>query len=149
MKVLDEKQPEIKNVFHKDIINALCSKNGPTLVAPNGRRRDFFDRINHHTENEAISFLPQCIVSDQTKFEGILKTAPLVDDYAYLLAEQHDGVLYECPRGKELDLARTYKKNVEVPIDFRSGTLMRDYLLVVPCEVSVGDDWYSMKEVKL
>lgn len=146
LKVLDEKQPEIKNVFHKDIINALCSKNGPTLVAPNGRRRDFFDRINHHTENEAISFLPQCIVSDQTKFEGILKTAPLED--AHLLNESHDSALYEIRPDRAKELVVTYRKNVETEIDFRSGTLIRDYMLKIPMEAEIGENWFAMKGFK-
>jgi hypothetical protein len=117
-------------------------------VAPNGRRRDFFDRPNDpHTLNEAISFLPQAIVSDQTKFSFIptFKEA----EWAYLLVEAHDGSLSEVPIGREEEFAAIYKRNIETPIDFRKGTMRRDYQLVIPAETSVGDSWGSLEEQKI
>src|ERR1035437_2145095 len=51
LKVFHEKQPEIREVFHKDIRAALDASTH-CLVCPNGRRRDFFDRIDKHTYNE-------------------------------------------------------------------------------------------------
>jgi uracil-DNA glycosylase family 4 len=142
-------QPEIKDTFHRQIIQAI---DAPThcLIAPNGRRRDFFDRIDKHTYNEGISFLPQAIVSDQTKFYGIVPTFsdPSISSFAYPLAEMHDGVLAEVRIGRELEYARAYKKNIEVGIDFRSCTLSRDYVLNIPAEVSVGENWFYLEEVK-
>jgi hypothetical protein len=145
-------QPEIKEVFHRDVIKAI---DAPThcLVAPNGRRRDFFDRVDKHTYNEGISQLPQAIVSDQTKFHGIGQTFSTSDIYnwALLLAEAHDGILAEVRKERAMDFGRLYKKNIEsVPIDFRICTLVRDYQLVIPCEVAIGETWFEgdMKEVK-
>lgn len=145
-------QPEIREVFHKEIIRAI---DAPThcLVAPNGRRRDFFDRIDRHTYNEAISQLPQSIVSDQTKFHGIGRTWSdrRVYDFAHLLVEAHDGILAEVKRGRDREFGRMYKTNIEgTPIDFRTCTLRRDYELTIPCEVAIGESWYegAMKEVK-
>jgi uracil-DNA glycosylase len=142
-------QPEIKEVYHRDIMRALDE---PThcLVAPNGRRRDFFDRIDKHTYNEGISFLPQAIVSDQTKFHGIGKTFSDASIYGWasLLAEQHDGMLAEVKNGREVEFGLLYKKNIESePIDFNLCTLKRDYQLVIPCEISVGDNWLEMEDV--
>ena len=138
-------QPEIRAVYHKEIEIALKTTN--CLVAPNGRRRDFFDRIDRHTINEGISFLPQAIVSDQTKFSFIetFATCP----WAYLLVEAHDGALAEVPRGREAEYAEVYKHNVEKPIDFRKGSLKRDYELTIPAEVSVGEDWENLEGVEL
>ncbi len=143
-------EPQIQQTFHKDISNALHS-GAPTLVAPNGRRRDFFDRISKSTVNEGISYLPQAIVSDQTKFKGIVPTFgdPSISSFAYLLAEQHDGTLAEVWSGRELDYAMTYKRNIEVPIDFRRCTLSRPYELTIPCEISIGENWYAMEDVKV
>lgn len=138
-------QPEIREVYHHDIIKCIDEEH--RLIMPNGRRRDFFDRIDNHTYNEAISTPPQAIVSDQTKFQGVLHTFEEVD-WAYLLTEQHDGVLVEVPIGREEEFASIYKKNVETPIDFRQGSLKRDYELTIPCEISIGSDWYNMKELK-
>ena len=144
-------QPEIKETFHRDIIRAIDDP-GHCLIAPNGRRRDFFDRIDKNTYNEAISQLPQTIVSDQTKFEGIGKTWKdgSTYSYAHLLVEAHDGILAEVKRGREEEFYTLYKNNIESePIDFRTCTLRRDYQLTIPCEVSVGENWYEMEEVKV
>lgn len=145
-------QPEIKDVFHREIRNAL---DAPThcLVAPNGRRRDFFDRIDKGTYNEGISFLPQAIVSDQTKFSGIGKTFcdTSIYSWCHLLVEAHDGILVEVKKGREREFAGLYKHNIESdPIDFRTCTLKRDYELVIPCECAVGETWFEgdLEEMK-
>jgi DNA polymerase-1 len=146
-----ESEPFIRKVFHNEIRKALDAPEH-CLVSPNGRRRDFFDRIDKSTYNEAISFLPQTIVSDQTKFAGILKTFSEsgIYEWASLLAEQHDGVLAEVKSDRVYEYAELYKTNIESePIDFKTCTLSRDYQLVIPCEISVGDNWYNMKEVEL
>lgn len=144
-------QPEIRRVFHNEIHNAL--HNGmPTLIAPNGRRRDFFGRIDQGAVNEGISFLPQAIVSDQTKFAGIGHTFcdSSIYQWARLLVEAHDGVLVEVREGRELEFAELYKKNIQSElIDFRTCTLARDYRLSIPCEIAVGENWYEMQEVLL
>lgn len=136
-------EPAIREVFHKDIIKAVDETR--VLIAPNGRRRDFFDRIDNHTYNEAISTLPQMIVSDQTKF-SFIKTFEECS-YARLLAEMHDGALAEVPIGNEMEYGLVYKKNVEIPIDFRFGSIKRDYQLIIPCEMSMGDSWDQLKGV--
>ncbi len=147
---MHSKEPAIKQVFHKEVKAAVDAPTR-TLVAPNGRRRTFFDRIDKGTYNEAISFLPQAIVSDQTKFCGILPTFMdhNINSVVHLLTEQHDGTLAEVKIGEEMRYAETYKRNIETPIDFRTCTLNRDYRLVIPCEVSMGDNWFFMEEVKL
>lgn len=147
-RVLDLKQPEIKQVFHKEIRAAL---DAPThcLIAPNGRRRDFFDRIDKHTYNEGFSFLPQAIVADQMKFEGIVNTYETTKDYAYLLTEQHDGVLYEMYPDKAKEFYSTFKANVEKPIDFRTCTLSRDFQLLIPSECEWGSNWFGLEKMEL
>jgi len=146
-------QPEIKRGFHSGIKNALDAPEH-CLIAPNGRRRDFYDRIERETYNEGISFLPQAIVSDQTKFAGIGRTFcdSSIYSWAHLLEEGHDGILAEVVKGRELEFAELYKRNVESePIDFRKCTLSRDLQLVIPCEVAIGESWFEedLKEVQL
>lgn len=152
LRTFHEFQPEIKEVFHREVIRALDAPSH-SLVAPNGRRRDFFDRIDKGTYNEGISQLPQAIVSDQTKFHGIGKTFGSGDDiytYAHLLVEAHDGTLAEVRKDKALEYATLYKKNIESePINFRTCTLRREYDLTIPCEVSIGENWLDMEEVKI
>jgi DNA polymerase I-like protein with 3'-5' exonuclease and polymerase domains/uracil-DNA glycosylase len=136
--------PEIQGVFHRDVETFV--KVNHFLECPNGRRRDFFDRFDHSLLNEAISYLPQAIVSDPTKFSFIPTFRECRE--AWLLAEAHDGSLAEVPEDKVLSYARCYKKNIESPIDFRKGSLKRDYQLVIPCESSVGETWGQMEEMK-
>jgi hypothetical protein len=116
-------------------------------VAPNGRRRDFFGRIDEHTINEAISFLPQAIVTDYLK-QSLVKTFSECP-YARPLVEAHDGFLAEVPLGKEEEYARTFKQNVEVDIDFRTCSLNRDFSLRIPCESAIGENWQDMEEIKI
>jgi uracil-DNA glycosylase len=152
LKTFHKFQPEIRDVYHREIRAALDAPSH-CLVAPNGRRRDFFDRIDTHTYNEGISQLPQAVVSDQTKFSGIGKTFCDKSIYRWvqLLAEAHDGILAEVKCGREREFGKLYKQNIESdPIDFRTCTLRRDYQLVIPCEVAVGESWYEgdLKEIE-
>lgn len=137
-------QPEIRGVFHKDIrrIVSDCRR----LVCPNGRHRMFFDRLDDHLYNEAISFLPQAIVSDNTKVPLIEleETCP----WAKPVQEAHDGVLFLVPKGREAELIEKGKKAMETEIDFNHCSLKRDYKLVIPTEVEVGESWGTMEEVK-
>ena len=145
LKKLHETEPAIQRIFHRDIEAAIRSPDH-SLVCPNGRRRDFFDRINHHTINEGISFLPQAIVSDQNKFSFIPTFNSL--PWARLLVEAHDGSLSEVPIGREQEFYNVYRGNIETPINFRRGTLKRDYELTIPCEVEVGDNWGEMGKLQ-
>lgn len=138
-------QPEIRAVFHKDVVREIDTTHA--LISPNGRRRDFFDRLNKETYNEAISQLPQSIVSDQTKFEGILKTFEKIN-WAYFIAESHDSCLAEVPIGREKEYIEIYKENVETEIDFNLCSIKREFKLIIPSEASVGEDWYNMEDVK-
>jgi hypothetical protein len=140
-----EKQPEIREVFHRDII--ACIDATRTLVAPNGRRRQFLGRIDHKLYNEAISQLPQAIVSDQLKFSFIDTFAEC--PWARLINEQHDGALAEVPKGRSEEYWTVFQRNVEKPIDFNKGSLQRDIQLVIPSEVSITDgSWYDLKEIQ-
>lgn len=134
-------QPEIREVFHKEIREALETRR--SLIMPNGRRRDFFGRIDESAINEGISTIPQAVVADQTRFSLI----PTFEEcnWARLLAEQHDGTLAEVPIGREEEYINVYKKNIEIPIDFRNCTLSRNFELLIPCEASIGDNWEVMK----
>lgn len=145
LKKFHDNQPNIRNVFHYEIEQAI--RKTRELRAPNGRRRQFFDRYDNHMLNEAISYLPQAIVSDQLKF-----TFPQVYEecpWAYPLIEAHDGHLAEVPIGREVEYSKVFKRVVERPIDFRTCTLSRDFELVIPCEVEWSkENWKNMEELK-
>ena len=114
---------------------------------PNGRFRVFFDRMDDSLFREAISTIPQAVVTDITKF-SFIKTAYHAP-WATMISEQHDGQLWECPIGKEKELCHLIKRNVEVETDFRQGSLKRDYVLVIPSEAETGENWGHLEEIQV
>lgn len=146
LRTLHDNQPNIRQVFHREIRYEVQNKK--CLVAPNGRRRDFYGRFDEPQVNEAISFLPQAIVSDQLKFS--LRATYDKCDYARPLVEAHDGFLGEVPIGREREYAEEFKKNVEKPIDFRTCTLSREFELVIPMEAeSSNENWQLLKKLEI
>jgi uracil-DNA glycosylase len=136
-------QPEIRGVFHYDIRKVI--NDNRRLVAPNGRCRDFFDRVDEHTYNEAISYLPQVIVGDQMKF-----TFPLVwgeegweakNNYSHLVFEAHDGMMALVREGMEEEFISNFNKSLLRPIDFSKCSLKRNYELTIPSESGMGKIW--------
>lgn len=147
---LHDAEPNIKAVFHKDIEDYVTKYRN--LTTPHGRRRDFFARADHSMFNEAISFYPQAIVSDQNKFSFIDLTeewSSIGKDTDIYLNEAHDSSLVEIDPGDLEFYAKTAKKYLERPIDFRKGSIKRDFELVIPCEVEYGECWYGMEEFKI
>ena len=125
IKKFHDNQPNIRHVFHREIREQI--QRGRILVAPNGRRRDFFGRINEETVNQGISQLPQAIVTDYMK-AALPKVMMECRDFMRPLSEAHDGFLSEVKQGREEEYGRSFKKNVEVGIDFRSCSLTRDFV---------------------
>lgn len=139
------KQPNIREVFHHDITRAVREKR--QLICPNGRRRDFYGRIDNHTINEAISVLPQAIVGDQLKF-SFRDTFTEAQEFARPLVEAHDGCLSEVKKGRETEFAQIFKKNIETPIDFSTCTLSRDFKLIIPMESEWSNEsWQNLKHL--
>lgn len=145
LKVVHEKQPNIRQVFHHDIRETLRATR--CLVAPNGRRRDFYGKIDEHAVNEGISFLPQAIVTDYLK-QSLRKTIDECREIVRPISEAHDGFFAEVRRDHEKRYAETYKRNIEVPIDFRKCSLSRDYELTIPCEAEWSDtNWQELRKL--
>lgn len=146
LKIFHNNQPSIKETFHADIRKYLQKEK--VLVAPNGRRRDFFGRFDKDQINEAISFLPQAIVTDYLK-NGLWRTFEECP-FAIPLSEAHDGFLAEVELGKEMEYATTFQRNTVVDIDFRTCTLSRDYMLKIPMEAEWSKtNWQEMEPLKL
>ena len=147
LKTFHGKQPNIRGVFHEEVRQHVQREK--LLVAPNGRRRDFFGRYDKDQINEGISFLPQAIVTDYLK-NGLRKTFDTCREFAKPLSEAHDGFLAEVKSDHKEEYYKEFKKNTEVPINFRTCSLMRDYDLVIPLEGEWSDtNWMEMKGLKI
>lgn len=146
LKQFHAKQPNIRRIFHAEIRRIV--KEDRRLVAPNGRQRCFYGRFDESQVNEGISQLPQAIVTDQLK--GSLRRTFDQHPSSEPLVEAHDGFLAEVRIGDEHNYARSFKDNVQSPIDFRTGSLKRDYQLIIPAEASIGvENWMAMEDLKV
>lgn len=146
---LDKAYPNTKQVFHKGVEELLRSER--LLFNPFGRRRLWFKQINTHYIKAAYSWLPQSIVSDNTKRAMLLADShPKFDrDRMWFIAENHDSITALVKR----KYARTYisiiKWALEQPINMRQCSLSRDIQLVIPAEFSIGrKNWGTIKEIK-
>jgi hypothetical protein len=136
--------PNIRDVFHKEIIDALRDNNR-VLISPHGRQRQFLNRWGDELFKEAYAFIPQATVSDHLKFSAqvIESRAPWIQ----ILSESHDSFLAQVPishvdRAKEI-----ITEELEKPIDFSRCSLPRNSL-IIPCEVKLGKkNWETMEVI--
>jgi uracil-DNA glycosylase len=144
--------PNIRQVFHKDIQEAL-QNNNRILISPHGRQRQFLNKWGNELFREAYADIPQATVSDQTKFaaQRIEKRAP----WLQILQESHDSFLAQIPLAVGEQYPMRYldcsipiiKEELERPIDFRNCSLPRGEL-VIPCEISIGEkSWEEMTKI--
>jgi DNA polymerase I-like protein with 3'-5' exonuclease and polymerase domains len=146
LEIFHSKQPNIRGVFHEEVRHRI--QKDKVLIAPNGRRRDFFGRFDKDQINEGISFLPQAIVTDYLK-SGLHRTFETCN-FAIPLSEAHDGFLAEVEIGRHEEYAIAFKMNTVVDIDFRTCSLSRDYRLKIPMEVEWSKtNWQEMEPLKL
>ena len=146
LEVFHKMQPNIRGVFHEEI--RIHLQKYKVLIAPNGRRRDFFGRYDKDQINEGISFLPQAIVTDYLK-NGLHRTFETCK-FAIPLSEAHDGFLAEVELGRHEEYAIEFQKNTVVDIDFRTCSLARNYMLKIPMEAEYSEtNWMEMKPLKI
>jgi uracil-DNA glycosylase len=145
--------PNIRNVFHKGIIEAL-GLNNRVLTSPNGRQRQFLNRWGSELFKEAYAQIPQSTVSDQTKKAA--RACELRAPYIQILMESHDSFLSQVPLavGEQFPMkyvdrsVQIMTEELESPIDFRNCSLSRGEL-IIPCEIKLGDkNWESMERIK-
>lgn len=134
--------PKIQGVFWAEIDAFLRSNR--YLSNCYGRRRDFLGRYDDDTFKEGLAYIPQGGVSDHQKFT-MLKASR---DWFHYLVEAHDSTLTEVPIGREKEFAELFKTELEQPIDYRNCCLPREFDLVIPGDISVGENWGQMRPFK-
>jgi DNA polymerase len=136
---------KIKGVFHQEIIDALQA-NDCVLYTPFGRRRQFFNRFGEEMFKEAFAYIPQSTISDQVKFAMLRIKGRLAKYYMkdfFFLEESHDSFLALCRDELIREAAQIIKEEMMQPIDFKTCTLSRDYILIIPSDTVVGKRWIS------
>jgi len=137
-----EGNPKIRNTFHREVEEIV--RRHRWLRTALTRRRDFFAHFDNKLVKEALAFLPQSRISDHTKFSlrRIMDEMPWVRP----LAEAHDGIFSEVPKGRVEEYSDKAQKIYERPCSFLMCSLSRDIELVIPAEVSVSEEnWMSLE----
>lgn len=146
-KILDKfhlTNPNIRGVFHKEVIDSL-NQNNRILINPFGRQRQFLNKWGNELFKEAFAQIPQSTVSDQLKFAMIRieKRAP----WLQILQESHDSFLSQCPINLVDLTLPIIKEELEQPINFNQCSLGSGEL-IIPCEIAIGkNNWDEMGKI--
>ena len=152
LKIFHAKQPRIQQVFHKDVIE--CLKQNRQLVAPlpwgidaeRGGVRIFYERWGDDLFREALAYLPQRAVTDNTKAAGIRIKKRCPD--ARVILEAHDALLFAV-RIEHLDeFVPLAKQEMERAINFTCCSLPRRYLKI-PCDVEIGENYKDLRKFQV
>jgi len=152
LKIFHAKQPRIQQVFHKDVIE--CLKQNRQLVAPlpwgidaeRGGVRIFYERWGDDLFREALAYLPQRAVTDNTKAAGIRikKRCP----EAKIILEAHDALLFAVRIEQVDEFIVIAKKEMERAINFTNCSLPRRYLKI-PCDVEIGENYKDLHKFNI
>lgn len=135
--------PKIKNIFHRDIREALDSAR--VLIDPMGGVRIFNGRNDDELYKEGYANIPQRTVAHLVQGAALKIDDELNGDVEmFWIEEKHDSLTIEAPENNWKIYARLMKKHLETPINFRQFcTLKRDYTLVIPCSIEISYTNYA------
>jgi uracil-DNA glycosylase family 4 len=151
LKIFHAKQPKIQQVFHAQVIEAL--KSNRRLIAPlpwgidaeRGGVRIFYERWGDDLFREAMAYIPQRAVTDNTKAAGIRIKKQFPE--ARIILEAHDALLFSV-RTEYLDeFVGIAKLEMERPINFKACSLPRRFLKI-PCDVEIGENYKDLNKYK-
>jgi uracil-DNA glycosylase family 4 len=136
--------PKVRGIFHAQIREYV--NRFKHLVSPHGRRRDFFGRINEDIYKEAFATIPQATVTDHSKHTILIPLdSKFTLEEAAPFCEAHDGLDFLVRNDVVEKFLLEFNQAMRTPIDFRSGSLPRDYELIMPGEYEIGTCWASPK----
>jgi uracil-DNA glycosylase family 4 len=152
LKIFHLKQPLIHKVFHGEVIE--CLKNTRRLIAPlpwgidaeRGGVRIFYERWGDDLFREALAYLPQRAVTDNTKAAGIRIKKGFPE--AKIILEAHDALVFSIRIEYLNDFVPMAQKEMERPINFKACSLPRRFLKI-PCDVEIGENYRDFKKFKL
>lgn len=152
LKIFHQKQPLIQKVFHNGVID--CLKEGRKLIAPlpwgidaeRGGVRIFYERWGDDLFREALAYLPQRAVTDNTKAAGIRIKKRFKE--AKVILEAHDALLFSVRREYLEEFIKIARQEMERPINFKCCSLPRR-LLKIPCDVEIGENYCDLRKFKI
>ena len=149
LKIFHMRQPLIQKVFHHEVIE--CLKRDRRLIAPlpwgidaeRGGIRIFYERWGDDLFREAMAYLPQRAVTDNTKAAGIRIKKECPD--SRIILEAHDALLFAVPIDAVDSFVPLARNEMERPINFSACSLPRRYLKI-PCDVEIGENYKDLKK---
>jgi uracil-DNA glycosylase family 4 len=151
LQIFHSKSPRIQQVFQAQVIETI--KKNRTLVAPLpygvqaaiGGKRTFFERMGEELYRQALSYIPQRAVSDNTKAAGmrIKERIPTIK----IVMESHDALLFSIPISKASEWGAIIKEEMERPIDFSRCSLPR-HELSIPCDLESGKNYRDLSKFR-
>ena len=142
--------PQIRNKFHRDIIDCLQSTR--TIIDPFGGVRIFNGRMDDELFKEGYANIPQRTVAHLVQGAALRVDDELNGDKDLMwISENHDSLTVQVPINNWEPYAWLLKKHMETPIDFSTYcSLKRDYILTIPAEIEVAEKNYGdFRKVKL
>lgn len=151
LRIFHAKQPKIKQVFQKSVIE--CIQKNRKLIAPVpygidaqiGGTRIFYERNEDELYRKAFSYLPQRIVSENTKAAALRLRNKA--DWIKILVESHDALLVSVPKLRKFEATKILKEEFEREIDFSTCSIPRGKL-IIPCEIEEGMNYFKMSKFK-
>ena len=151
LEIFHQKSPNIRNVFHKGIVQVL--EKGRRLIAPlpygidapHGGVRIFYERWGEELNRQAFAYLPQRAISDNTKAAALRIKARAY--WIRIILESHDSLLCSVPINRLNEAGRIITEEMQRPIDFTQCSLPRGFL-TVPCELETGFNYMELSKFK-
>lgn len=152
LQIFHKQCPNIQNVYFREVTE--CINRSRTLTAPLpygidapfGGKRSFFERYGDELIRQALSYLPQRAVTDNTKAAAVrikrYKTS------ARLIMESHDALLYMVLENEVDHFIPIARQEMERPINFSACSLPRPDLSI-PSDVEVGDNFMTLSKYKV
>jgi DNA polymerase I-like protein with 3'-5' exonuclease and polymerase domains len=151
LKIFHTRQPKIQKVFHAQVQECIKETRRLTaplpygIDAPRGGVRIFYERWGDDLFRQALAYLPQRAVTDNTKAACIRIKRQFKE--AKIILEAHDALLFSVRQEYLDDFIPLAKKEMERPINFKACSLPRR-MLKIPCDVEIGHNYKDLFKYK-
>jgi len=129
--------PGIRDKFHKEVKNQILKDR--TLYNPFGRREMFLGSMqDYRVFNAGYAFKPQSTSTDVNK-----KANASASKHFTIMMDTHDGLIMSLP---ESEIANGIEVFLEA---YNTEIKIGDHKMVIPIDITVGDNWEDQEEVIL
>jgi hypothetical protein len=115
------------------------------IDAERGGIRIFYERWGDDLFREALAYLPQRAVTDNTKAAGIRIKRRFPE--ARIILEAHDALLFSVRQEYLTDFIPIATQEMQRPINFKMCSLPRRFLKI-PCDVEIGENYKDLRKFK-